>query len=224
MELSEIIPWGRTFQEYREMFLLTRDDLARTILGCADGPASFNAELTRIGGYVVSADPIYRFGREQIGRRIRDAYPLVMAQLAQKSSDYIWTTMGSIEALGQVRMEAMALFLADYDRGARQGRYRPASLPALPFADKCFDLALCSHYLFLYSRHLGFTDHTAAIRELCRVAHEVRIYPLLDLEGKMSRHLRPVLLFLAEEGMEVVVQKVGYQFQKGAAEMLVVKS
>ena len=46
MKLSVVIPWGRSFDEYRRMFVLTGDDLAGTILGCGDGPASFNAEAT----------------------------------------------------------------------------------------------------------------------------------------------------------------------------------
>ena len=34
--------------------------------GCADGPASFNAELSGRGGRVVSCDPLYRFDAAQI--------------------------------------------------------------------------------------------------------------------------------------------------------------
>jgi hypothetical protein len=47
--LSDVVPWGRSFDEYQRMFVLSEDDLATTILGCADGPASFNAEATRRG-------------------------------------------------------------------------------------------------------------------------------------------------------------------------------
>ena len=51
IKLNQIIPWGRSFQEYRRMFTLTDEDLRGSILGCADGPASFNAEATdRAGG------------------------------------------------------------------------------------------------------------------------------------------------------------------------------
>jgi len=39
MELLQIIPWGRSYQEYRDMFLLTDKDRARTILGGGDSPA-----------------------------------------------------------------------------------------------------------------------------------------------------------------------------------------
>ena len=52
------------------MFNLTSDDLERKILGCGDGPASFNAELTELGGNIISVDPIYFFSADQIRQRI----------------------------------------------------------------------------------------------------------------------------------------------------------
>jgi hypothetical protein len=42
--LDQVVPWGRSFDEYRRMFALSDDDLGLRILGCADGPASFNGE------------------------------------------------------------------------------------------------------------------------------------------------------------------------------------
>ena len=83
-----------------------------------------------------------------------------------------------MEELGQLRMAAMEEFLLDYDRGKAEGRYVNAELPNLPFQDHIFDLALCSHFLFLYSSTLDGEFHIAAIREMCRVAHQVRIFPL----------------------------------------------
>jgi hypothetical protein len=47
---DELKPRGRNFDEYRRMFSLGDDDLSRRILGCGDGPASFNQELTARGG------------------------------------------------------------------------------------------------------------------------------------------------------------------------------
>ena len=39
---KDIVPWGRSFDEYIDMFDLSEDDLARDIVGVGDGPASFN--------------------------------------------------------------------------------------------------------------------------------------------------------------------------------------
>ena len=50
--------------EYQAMFNLDKTDLNSKILGCADGPSSFNAELRKFGGEVTSIDPIYAFSKE----------------------------------------------------------------------------------------------------------------------------------------------------------------
>ena len=56
--LDHIVPWGRSFDEYRRMFALSEADAQLRMLGCADGPASFNADATRQGASVVSCDPL----------------------------------------------------------------------------------------------------------------------------------------------------------------------
>lgn len=61
------------------------------------------------------------------------------------------------------------------------------------------------------------------MKELCRVAHEVRIYPLVTLDGSRSQYVSPIIESLAADGVDVSFQKVRYRFQKGAGEMLVVK-
>ena len=47
--LDEVVPWGRSFDEYRRMFALTDRELGLKIVDCGSGPASFNAEATRRG-------------------------------------------------------------------------------------------------------------------------------------------------------------------------------
>ncbi len=53
MKLEEVVPWGRTLAEYQSMFSLSETDLTAKILGCGDGPASFNAEMMKLGYSVV---------------------------------------------------------------------------------------------------------------------------------------------------------------------------
>ena len=50
-----VVPWGRSFEEYQRMFALTEQDLNLRIVGCGDGPASFNAHMAERGRRVVSA-------------------------------------------------------------------------------------------------------------------------------------------------------------------------
>ncbi|ENO8571916.1 SAM-dependent methyltransferase, partial [Vibrio parahaemolyticus] len=47
MKLEDVVPWGRTLKEYELMFNILEEDKEKRILGCGDGPASFNAELTQ---------------------------------------------------------------------------------------------------------------------------------------------------------------------------------
>lgn len=225
MELSEVVPWGRTLSEYREMFSLTSNDLAKKILGCGDGPASFNAELTAKGGNVISIDPIYRFSPDQIRSRIEQVCPQILEQVSKNQADYVWDDIKGVEELGKVRMEAMMTFLKDYENNQKSVRYVNTSLPTLPFKDGDFELALCSHYLFLYSEHVSLHEHIESIKELCRVAREVRVYPLLSVSNnEESPHLNPVIEELERDGVNASLLPVNYEFQKGATKMLVVKS
>lgn len=219
LKLDQVVPWGRSLDEYVRMFALDNRNLQCSILDCGGGPASFNAELTSQGGKVVSCDPIYQFSPTEISQRIQATYPVVMQGVEANLNSYIWREISSPLVLGQVRMAAMELFLADFSL-AQLERYVVGELPTLPFADDQFDLALCSHLLFTYSDHFALEFHLAALRELCRVAQEVRIFPLLNISGELSPHLEVVMQALAEEGFRLEIQAVAYEFQRGGYEML----
>ena len=220
--LDQVVPWGRSFDEYRRMFALTPADLLQPILGVGDGPASFNAEATALGHAVTSADPIYAFSAAEIRSRIEACYDTVIEQARAQSHRFVWTDFPNPESLGVARLAAMNRFLADYDRGRTEGRYVPAALPHLPFAAGKFHLCLCSHLLFLYSDHLDEAFHVASILDMLRVAGEVRVFPLLELDGTPSRHVGPVTTALRRHGFDPRTVKVKYEFQRGGDQMLVV--
>jgi SAM-dependent methyltransferase len=220
--LDKVVPWGRSFDEYVSMFSLSEGDLKKRILDCGAGPASFNCILTRQGGKVVSVDPIYKFSANEIRQRIEETYEEILEQTRKNMNEFVWSHIGSVEELGRVRMEAMEEFLSDYQIGLKEGRYIEASLPVLPFHDREFEIALCSHLLFLYSEQLSEDFHIDSIKELCRVAQEVRIFPLLELGSRKSRHLEPVLKRLKQQNYSVKIVPVNYEFQKGGNEMLIV--
>jgi hypothetical protein len=222
--LEQVVPWGRSFDEYCGMFALSSDDLALRILGCGDGPASFNAEATRRGMAVTSCDPIYRWEAVQIRERIVATYDQIIDQTRRNSDEFVWSSIRSIDELGQVRMAAMEAFLDDYRQGRADGRYVEAELPTLPFADRSFDLALCSHLLFLYSVQLGEEFHRDSLRELCRVAREVRVFPLLALGGQRSAYVDRSVADLRESGHDVSIESVPYEFQRGGNQMLRIRT
>jgi hypothetical protein len=155
-----------------------------------------------------------------IEQRVSACYDDVIAQVRTNLDGFVWDYFHDPDHLGRCRLKAMGLFLADFDQGKAEGRYVTASLPSLPFEDGHFDLALVSHLLFLYSEQLDFHFHLVAIQELLRVAKEVRIFPLLNLERTLSSHVEPVCTRLAKEGFRTEIQPVPYEFQRGGNEML----
>ena len=219
-QLNQVIPWGRSLAEYFEMFNLTPEVLSGTILDCAAGPASFNAEITPQGYEVISCDPIYQFSAAEIRQRIADTYTTVVEGTRQHSTDYVWDKITSPEALGRMRMAAMEQFLLDFPTGYQTGRYQVAELPHLPFKTAQFNLALCSHFLFTYSQHFSADFHLNSILELRRVAQEVRIFPIVTLSGEVSPWLHPVLQNLQQQNYQAEIVTVRYEFQKCGNQML----
>ncbi len=117
-------------------------------------------------------------------------------------------------------MAAMNEFLRDYPAGLTDGRYIDAELPHLPFGNTSFDLALCSHFLFLYTAQLGEAFHWSAIREMCRVATEVRIFPLLALGAAPSPLVERMVEECGGQGFDVSIDEVPYEFQRGGNKMM----
>lgn len=219
---KDIVPWGRSYDEYLRMFDLGEGELKLKIVGCGDGPAAFNAECNKRGGHVVSVDPIYDLTAEEIRNRIAETYDDVLAQTGKNREKFRWGLIKSIEELGKIRMEAMTTFLDSYEQGRKEGRYVPASLPNLPFRDGEFDIALSSHFLFLYSDNLSYDFHVQSIREMLRVAQEVRIFPLLEVNGNKSPYVEGVTREFRNEIIEV--RMVNYEFQIGGNEVLIIRN
>ncbi|MEN9901991.1 MAG: hypothetical protein RL651_655 [Pseudomonadota bacterium] len=222
--LDKVVPWGRSFDEYVRMFDLSETDLQRSILGCGDGPAAFNAMLSKAGGEVVSFDPIYVFTSIQIQDRVKETYEAVMDQIRLNQESYLWDVIPSVHDLGRIRMSAMDCFFADYEVGKIEGRYIAGELPTLPFANKSFDLALSSHFLFLYSDHLTMEFHSQSLQEMLRVVNEVRVFPILKLDGQLSQYVNTIIMNLKEQGFFAEIKYVPYEFQRGGNQMLVIKS
>ena len=218
--IDRVIPWGRTLAEYRAMFDLSEGDLGSRILGCGDGPASFNAEMSAQGCAVVSVDPLYSYSAAAIERRVQETFDVVMNEARDNQQDFVWTHVPSIQELGRRRMSAMRRFLSDFPTGKIAGRYRDASLPHLPFGDGRYDLALSSHFLFLYSVQFDLTFHCSALQEMLRVASEARIFPLLQVGGAPSPHVQGVIEHFKSRGFQASIETVSFEFQRGGNKMM----
>ena len=106
--LDAVVPWGRSFDEYRRMFAMSGADLHSRMLGCADGPASFNAEATRRGLRVISCDPLYQCDAGQIRARIEATFDTVVEQTRRNAAEFVWdAAITSVDDLARVRRAAM---------------------------------------------------------------------------------------------------------------------
>lgn len=221
-KFKDVVPWGRSYNEYLKMFDLNENELRLKILGCGDGPASFNYKCNKRGGSVTSIDPIYHLTKEEIKKRIEETYDDILNQTRENREKFKWDTIKSVDELGKIRMEAMGIFLDSYAQGKKEKKYIPASLPSIPFQDSEFDIALSSHFLFLYTDNLSYDFHVISIREMLRVAHEIRIFPLLDVNSNKSPYVQQIIEEFQHKRVEI--RKVNYEFQIGGNELLIIKN
>ncbi|MGD8500805.1 MAG: hypothetical protein PVJ86_09170, partial [Phycisphaerales bacterium] len=70
------------------------------------------------------------------------------------------------------------------------------------------------------SDRLSLDFHRESILQLCRVADDVRIFPLIDLDLRPSPHVQASASCLEENGFTVSIERVAYEFQRGGNEML----
>ncbi|EFL52068.1 conserved hypothetical protein [Solidesulfovibrio fructosivorans JJ]] len=93
-------------------------------------------------------------------------------------------------------------------------------VPNLPFADGAFDICLSSHFLFLYTDNLTLEFHFQAIDAMLRVAGEVRIFPILDINARRSPYVDAAIRRYRDGGRVVAEVPVDYEFQIGGNAML----
>ena len=200
------------------MFCLSGQDLSDGVLDCGGGP--FTAELSSSGQRAVSVDPVYAYPGSEIRARFEAEVEPMLSQVRATPDDWTWTYHRDPVHLLANRRAALENFLADYECGLRDCRYVVGGLPSLPFASGSFRLAVCSHLLFLWSALLSEDFHIESLRELCRVAQEVRVFPLLTLRREPSPHLAAVRSALDAEGWTSEVVRADYELQRGGNQML----
>jgi hypothetical protein len=194
---GEFLFVGRTFEEYRRPFGLDPGSLAgRRVLDCPGGSSSFTAVARSLGAEAYAVDPLYGPPAETLTERCRTAVEETVGQLREKRDLFVWDEYGDPET---------------------RGCYLRAGLPDLPFPDDAFDLVLSANLLFLYDDRLDERFHRTALRELCRVAREVRVFPLASLDRERSSLVEG----LRSVGVTIEFRAVDYEFQPGVSTVLV---
>jgi hypothetical protein len=198
----------RPLAAYRDMFLLTDDDLrAGPILDCPAGASPFGAQVRALGGEVVSVDPAYSAPDGLVARAAADVERISAWQRAHPAG-FNWDYLGSPEALGRMWTAAFEGFAADFRPDG--SRYVAAALPRLPFDDNRFALTLSGFLLFVYPELFGPAELLAALLELTRVTSgEVRIYPVQSSSGEPYAELAALRAALAVQGVETELRSTG---------------
>lgn len=220
IKLEKVVPFGRSLDEYVKMFNLTENDVKKSILTVADGPASFNAEGSKRGYKITSVDPLYVFSSEEINERFYNVIDNIIEQVEKTVNSWVWSYHKSPQELRKNRENVTLLFCQDYEQGKRENRYQIGELPHLKYKDHEYELGLVSHFLFLYSDHFDQQFHLDSINEMLRVCPEVRIFPLLTLQQKTSPYLDFIVRTLEEKGYKCVIEKVSYELQPKGNQML----
>lgn len=173
-----------------QMFELKINQLPKKTLFVPSGLTSIGAELAQAKHEAVCADVIYGLGSFELEKRILDLMRDASLDCERRGGD------PEIISLWQGVVNA---FWADFQAGKNAGRYVGFSdILNLPFRDGEFDLACCAGVLI--------EDQTAMlnlIKELLRVAHEVRIFPELLIGENVKQNLALVLLVLQQQDFGV---------------------
>ncbi len=222
IDLDHIAFIGRTYHEYEAIFALDKDVMSSgPVLDCAAGPSSFTAEAYEWEYDVTACDVMYDMSPETLRNKAEDDIDLVFTKFDDVSHKYIWGFYKNKEEVINYRRIALDRFVDDFDEGIKEGRYRHAELPSLPFRDGQFHLVLSSHFLFLYGDRMDFDFHRECLMEMVRVClGEIRIYPLTGLDTDPYPFLDEILRSLEKWKLQAELINVPFEFQKGSNRMM----
>lgn len=225
LDIDRIAFFGRTYSEYMDMFGLDDELLRRgPILDCPAGASSFTAEALKKGLDVTAGDLMYGRTVGELLEKGREDIRHVFEKFDEAEHLYVWEYYKNKNEVMALRNKALEIFTGDYADGFEKRCYMHAELPHLPFPDKKFSLVLSGNFLFLYGDRLSVDFHKACLKELVRVcAGEIRIFPLTGLDAKPCLYMDEILSFLREYGISAEIEKVSFEFQRGADKILKLK-
>lgn len=215
--MRKLVLWGHHADEYQEMFDLSDTSQTGRFLEYGCGASAVNAEWPD-KSKIVSCDPLFVLDKPTLSTKVSLIFEDMVIRIRHDAKPFDFRPNSSLEAFIASRKAGMKQFFDDYEIGKVEKRYIPVNDLNLPFKDFEFDMALSSHYLFADLEDEAVDFHLKVIKELARVAKEVRIFPLIDRVGQPSRFLGPVLLGLQQDNYGVEVREVTYHSQlKGNA-------
>ncbi len=210
--------WIYDFSDYQQMYDLTQADFAKAILDFSAGISSFNSAATARGMNVVSVDPAYHLSGADMHSHAVALLHRTISQLEANPTRLQNQSVSMCQKIESLWEKTEKVFLQDYAAGKSQQRYQSIQLPSFPYKTLQFQLALCTDYVFHHA--LSREKVHTILKELARVAEEVRIFPLLDNNGKMPAELGPLMLYFQQKNYGIEVREVPYHTLKGGNAML----
>jgi hypothetical protein len=221
--IGRLVVTPRALADYRDMFMLTDDDLTGgPILDCPAGASPFGAQVRARGGSVISVDPVYALPPGDLMAVVREDIERAYTWAASQDASVDWSYLGSADAMRRAFELGADLFSMDYTSNRRW--YVAARIAELPFSDRHFRLTVCSHLLFCYPQYLSYAEHVDGLLELVRVtAGEVRVYPLVDTTAVAYPRLDELRADLAGRGVDTEIRPAACAWQTGGDRLLACK-
>lgn len=224
INLDKVALIGRTFEEYYKIFRLSDFNSNQIkILDVGSGVSSFCAEACEKGMNVIAMDPIYNFDPIELQMKCEMDLEHVINELDGVEHLYIWDIFHDKNDLKEQRERAYKTFLKHYQHHKGE-RYIAERMPKTSFKNAQFDVIISSHLFFLYDHIFDYRFHKDAIKEMLRiVSKEIRIFPLVSLNGKRSKYFDNFLEYLNFQNVKISIEKVDYEFIRGGNEFLRIK-
>jgi len=210
-----------TYDDYIAMFDLDPTMLSRKIIEFPGCFSSFNATALQKNEHVTSLDPLYDLETPMLTNLIQ--------QQAKLWETHVEMTTGNDDAhlIAKEKynrfQEASSIFLNDYSLDSEHKRYVAWDTEnKLPFNEHSFQLALCSHWLF--KQKYSLQQVIDFIDGLCRVAGEVRIFPLLTEKFEAPDYLGHLLANFQTRGYQISCKAIDFDKHEEGSAMLCITS
>ena len=186
------------------------------------GACSFTAKATKLGANATAADILYSHPLQTLKELGENGIEKIYANTKWMNGNNL-SFYGSLDAHKTARKSALADFLADFDHS----RYMYAKFPHLRLVENSFDLCLSGHFLFTYDDRFDYEFHLSSILSMSKLANEVRIFPLVDMNNSRVGSKKPFSPFvyrlmdeLLSFGLSASIVPVPFEFQSGAGYMM----
>ena len=194
--------WIHTYEDYLSIFALSDEDLKKNTIIYPAGISNFNAHFNEQNKNIVAADLNYQMTPMEIDQYVAER----LTRLKEKLST-IGVKASDRKAILHKAQQAANDFKRDFPQGKLEGRYQAMQMPNLPVKDQSYELALCPRCP-LQNKDSNHHKAYDIINELCRIAHDVRIFISVSDQESFKHSLGPLLMQLQNQDAFVTINDI----------------